>query len=87
MLSASAAYSAALPVTGSRSSAAPRRSSVLVECAHHVNKKATKKHIDRRPKKHAVWDRKRGGTKDYGPLPEAPPVWELDEEASTESSS
>lgn len=32
---------------------------LAVEMAHHVNKKATKKHTDRRPKKHSLADKNR----------------------------
>lgn len=83
-LSATASYSTALAKCTPRCVAVSRPGVVTVECAHHVNKKATGKHNKRRPKKRSLWDKKRGGTKDYGPLPEAPPVWEL-EEAEGES--
>jgi len=43
-----------------------------------VNKKATKKHMDRRPKRSASGTAT-GGTKDYGPWPEVPKEFSLEE--------
>ncbi|CAI5989632.1 unnamed protein product [Closterium sp. NIES-64] len=83
-----AASVATCPAAVASPSTAPASSRRLnVESAHHVNKKATGRHVATRPKKHAVWDRKRGGTKDYGPLPEAPPVWRLEEDEKAPAAS
>ena len=66
---------------------AESRESLRIEAAHHVNKKATGKHNKMRPKKHNPSDKKRGGTKDYGPLPPAPPIWGFDlSDGSSEAS-
>ncbi|CAI5532544.1 unnamed protein product [Closterium sp. Naga37s-1] len=83
-----AASVATCPAAVASPSTAPVSSRRLnVESAHHVNKKATGRHVATRPKKHAVWDRKRGGTKDYGPLPEAPPVWRIEEDEKAPAAS
>ncbi|CAI5497658.1 unnamed protein product [Closterium sp. Naga37s-1] len=83
-----AASVATCPAVVASLSTAPVSSRRLnVESAHHVNKKATGRHVATRPKKHAVWDRKRGGTKDYGPLPEAPPVWRIEEDEKAPAAS
>eukprot|EP00897_Mesotaenium_endlicherianum_P007084 jgi/Mesen1/6403/ME000329S05565 len=68
------------------SSVSSNVSTLKIEAAHHVNKKATGKHVACRPKKRSLWDKKRGGTKDYGTLPPAPPIWGLDLEESEKES-
>eukprot|EP00271_Cylindrocystis_brebissonii_P010170 TRINITY_DN26279_c0_g1_i1.p1 TRINITY_DN26279_c0_g1~~TRINITY_DN26279_c0_g1_i1.p1 ORF type:complete len:107 (+),score=10.89 TRINITY_DN26279_c0_g1_i1:201-521(+) len=52
---------------------------LVIEAAKHVRPKSTKGHTKNRPKKHAKWDKKRGGTREYGPFDRPPPIWSLDE--------
>eukprot|EP00270_Netrium_digitus_P018269 TRINITY_DN691_c0_g1_i1.p1 TRINITY_DN691_c0_g1~~TRINITY_DN691_c0_g1_i1.p1 ORF type:complete len:124 (+),score=25.18 TRINITY_DN691_c0_g1_i1:47-373(+) len=72
---------APLAIASDHSTSSLCSSPLRIEAAHHVNKKATGKHQKNRPKKSSPSDIKRGGTKDYGPLPERPPFLQLDPEA------